>query len=119
MIDDLSIEDVCKLALKHRLYVPGWSMHDYFTRYLKGHVHLQRAALYYVDGIPVGAAFVQSNNAMQCFVRKNMRRQKIGSKLIEHLRNSLDGDKYDRVHAGIGLKAGSGAFWRSNKVVIA
>lgn len=120
MIDTtLSIEDVCKLALKHRLYVPGWSMHDYFMRYLAGsHSKISHAAMYFVDGIPVGVAFVQGNMSMQCFVRKSMRRQHIGSKLVDFLREEVNSTDRHLLDAGIGVKAYSGKFWKSNNITL-
>lgn len=120
MIDTtLSIKDICTLALKHRLYVPGWSMHDYFTWYLNGSDHrIKHAAMYFVDGIPVGVAFVQGSLSMQCFVRKSMRRQQIGSKLIDYLREEVNSEDRWLLDAGIGVKAYSGKFWKSNSIKI-
>ena len=120
MIDTtLSIKDICTLALKHRLYVPGWSMHDFYTDFLEGESScIKHATMYFVDGVPVGVAFVQRNLSMQCFVRKSMRRQQIGSKLVDFLREEVNSEDRWRLDAGIGVKAYSGKFWKSNNIAL-
>lgn len=74
------------------------------------------AAVYQESGLPIAVVVVTRFDDIQIFVRKSKRRQGIGSKLIAHVRATLDKSILDRMDAGTGLLHGSREFWRANNV---
>ena len=85
-----SLTEGAEIARKNRLYVPGWLMIDKFRaieRAGDGNTLLMTTiSIAYVGGKPVAACmlFVECNNVTcYMFVRKRLRRQRIGTMLYK------------------------------------
>jgi len=74
------------------------------------------AAVYELDGVPVGVTVITRYGDIQVFVRKSLRRKGIGSALIDYARKNADESYVKRMDAGTGLLSGSREFWRANNV---
>ena len=107
---NLTIAEVCKIAITNRLFVPGWCMrHE-----MKYPFAVRQAALFYDGEKPVGVAIVSEYYDIQVFVRKSHRRQGIGRVLVAHLRKKM-GPNASKLDAGKGNKA-SIRFWAAMKM---
>jgi len=104
------------LALKHRLYVSqqGFCLSETLQDIRSGYDKNSKIVLHYQNDIPVGVAVYQpySYVNIQIFVRKSMRRQGIGQKLMLALNapaNSI---------AGLGNIVDSKRFFSKQKNVV-
>lgn len=100
------------IALQNRLFVPkdGWSLNRYLNR-IKKYENPEEyrgvaVSLAFDDSDkPVGVAIQMKDGETQTFVRKSLRRQGIGSKLVDPLRT-------DKWWCGTGVD-GSREFWKN------
>lgn len=79
-----------RLARRHRLFVPGWVLSEAYRARVEYPEYTivanDRFALASKDGTPVGAALYEIGpNAVMLFVRKALRGQGIGSRLLKAL----------------------------------
>jgi GNAT superfamily N-acetyltransferase len=78
------------IALKHRLFVPGWCLSGAMKCIRKGHnIEDARMAIAYDSDTPVGVClYEQTAGLIQVFVRKSHRRRGIGRSLVENFKNT-------------------------------
>lgn len=114
MIPQISNQEACKLALKHRLYVSRWCLREQLVNGAQRD-YIKQAAVWVENDVAIGVAVITPFGDVQAFVRKSRRREGIGSKLIEEMKRR-EGDKASRMDAGIGLKKGSRDFWEANNI---
>ena len=94
---DQELIDSIKIAIKYKLYVPGWSLRKYFNHALadpSGYT----MALAYVDCVPVGVAFVRLDqdwgDHIVCFVKPAHRRKGIATALTNTVKNKCKNKTY-------------------------
>lgn len=119
MIPWLSAKEACQLALTHRLFVSGWQLNEHLHRGVKhgtGASGVRFAAVFMEGNTPLGVVVVTRFGDIQVFVRKSRRRERIGSKLINHVRDMLPANDIARMDAGTGLWVGSREFWKANNI---
>ncbi|WP_407305384.1 GNAT family N-acetyltransferase [Acinetobacter sp.] len=107
MIKNLSIAEVCKIAITNQLFVGGWCMRGE----MKAPSFIRAASLFVDEEKPVGVAIVTEYYYVQVFVRKSHRRRGIGRALITDLRKQL-GHCAKSLDAGKG-NAASVKFWEA------
>lgn len=83
------IQEYASLALKHRLYVSGWTLSYYLKSAREKPETAKGLVLALVDDIPVGVVITKSYGTSGVFVKKAFRRHKIGTKLIKALTDSI------------------------------
>lgn len=97
------------IALKNRLYVPKahWNLNKYLNAIKRGQRKngVSVSIAFDDDNRAVGVAIQMGDGETQSFVRKDMRRQGIGTKLVDPLRK-------DGWWAGVGVD-GSMNFWKN------
>jgi len=87
---DNEVMKFCDLALKNRLFVPGWMLSEWLVNVRKDpRVDFHNIAICQVDGITVGVSVVQDNDVIWIFVKKSYRHQGIGRRLIKCLDRNL------------------------------
>lgn len=98
-----------RIALEHRLYVPGWQLFKEFKGLLK-RVPTDYAvvAIAYLGDLPVAVAYRRGRD-IQIFCRARHRRKGFGTMLVKHL-NSLSPLIKPTLHEG---GQGSTSFWGS------
>lgn len=79
-----------RLARRHRLFVPGWVLSEAYRARIEYPEYTivanDRFALASKNGTPVGAALYEIGpNAVMLFVRKALRGQGIGSRMLQAL----------------------------------
>jgi GNAT superfamily N-acetyltransferase len=98
-----------KLALEHRLYVPGWQLYKEFKGLLKRvPVDYAVLAIAFLGDLPVAVAYRRANS-VQIFCRARHRRKGYGTKLIKHL-STLSPLVNPSLHEGA---RGSMEFWEA------
>lgn len=96
----------CKLALKHRLFVGGWSLRDEYKICIEDKTG--RLALLFKDGIPVASMLqvehYNGKSEVQAFTRSTYRRKGYGTLCYEAL-------GFPKASCGPGVD-GSENFWK-------
>lgn len=104
------LEQLARLAIKHRLYVSGWSMRGDYKQIVEGtsmeEENIQLALALFND-LPVGCVLIRED-CVQCFVRKKYRLRGVGSALMHGLQ------KPNGWWTGDGI-LGSDIFWSKFK----
>lgn len=80
------IIELCELALKYRLYVPGWTLRKILKDFIIGKGKIDFIAIAFEENIPIGIILINDEirkNCIKIFVRKSKRRLGIGTKLVE------------------------------------
>lgn len=99
-----SINAACLVAISHRLFQPGWLMRKAMAQQIANGKMFTQFVIAYEDDKPVGACFQCHDALIMTFVRKNYRRQGIGSGLL----NTLPKNEKSFVMTGV---QGSRAFY--------
>lgn len=83
-------KEAAELALKYRLYVPGWSLCGEYVHLIQMNperMHQNHRMVLAFDGdTPVGAMVHTSWCSLMAFVRVKYRRQGIGSQMVKHMK---------------------------------
>lgn len=110
--DVLGVKEASWLALKHRLYIPGWSLYDVFRKAIVRPENYAISLCFSDEEIPIGVGVIEkvepwpgAKKWIQVFVRKSQRRQGIGRQIVERLVKIVPDFEW-----GIGMK-GSRDFW--------
>jgi hypothetical protein len=79
-----NVQEAADIALKNRLYVSGWRL-SYSLRDIreKENNDTYKISLAYKNDKPIGVCVKTFCNHVQVFVRKEERRQKIGTTLVQ------------------------------------
>jgi hypothetical protein len=102
--------ELSKIALRHKLFVPGWMLQGILSDKVhfidtKSKAGIKQIAIAYVLKVPIAVAIVEPNNQVMIFVRLIMRKKGIGTKLL----SKLDLPKHPRFLDGVD---GSHIFYR-------
>lgn len=120
-----------EIAIKHRLYLPGWQMKQHLLKALEN-PELYYIELSYIDNIPVGVMLGRHSLYNKCvggkppearyrrptrckvvglqsFVRKAYRRQGHATAMVQRIKAYSDNQRFAACE---GIE-GSGEFWRS------
>jgi hypothetical protein len=88
-----------KLARKHRLFVPGWTMSYTFKQWNANPKRIQpmyQMVLAYYDSLPIGVAtYTSDNNHAMVFVRKKHRRNKVGTTMMKMISAKVNTFDYE------------------------
>lgn len=79
-----NVQEAADIALKNRLYVSGWEL-SYLLKYIRERENndTYKISLAYKNNKPIGVCVKTFNNYVQVFVRKEERRQGIGTTLVQ------------------------------------
>ena len=77
------IVEFAKISLQNRLYVSGWTLHDWFCDAINRPNKYSTISLAYLDEVPVGVAVVDCFYEAGVFVRKIHRHKGIGTELVK------------------------------------
>ena len=109
-------KEACKIALSHRLFVPGWELRRDLWNHWKYDFTVRYIVLYYEDEIPIGVGIITRWDDIKIFVRLKHRRRGIGREIVAALREKMAADKSEFImDAGYGVP-GSLQFWEAMKV---
>lgn len=123
-----------EIAIRHRLYLPGWQMKDHLLHALEN-PELYYIELSYIDDMPVGATLGRHSLYKQCvdgktpetryrrptrckvvglqsFVRKAHRRKGLATAMVQRIKSYSDNQRFVACE---GIE-GSDDFWRSQFV---
>lgn len=107
--DSKDILEYANAAIKHCLYVNGWSIYRILKNVVQGNGVVNPPAIalaYTCDNIPVGICILRAG-VLDTFVRKSFRKKGIGKALVNSLVKPQD--NHPRVFRGI---KGSDIFYR-------
>ncbi len=99
--------NLAALCLRNRLFVSGWELSHYLRRIKTENNTKYEIVVAEIDAELVGVAIKTQADCFQCFVRKKMRRKKIGTTLISNLKQVT---KKQNFTWDYGIE-GSGIFW--------
>ena len=106
-----NVEKAADLALKNRLFVPGWQLGEILRNINRLKCEI---ALAFENETPIGIClkiYYEPENQLHVFVRKRCRKQGIGRRLISLLKD-------DKSYGEIGIKKSNGKIWELNGVCL-
>lgn len=77
------------IALKHRLYRPGWMLYGQYKAWLDNIPTGMKIAIAYADADPIGIAVLDGTTSyqdLQLYVKTAYRRQGIGRRMVRRLK---------------------------------
>lgn len=108
---DETLAEGARIALKHRLYVPTWTLKLVLRDLAHGQYQASQVSIAFKDDVPVAVAVYDSQwRQVMCFVRPTERRQGIGTAVVralEFFRSCTYANKGG---------PGSMEFWAANQV---
>jgi Acetyltransferase (GNAT) domain len=113
-IKNMDLVEGCKIALKNRLFVNGWTLRDFLWDivYSPKAFKKSKICLAYYNEIPIGVCLKikhKNNDELMVFVRKRYRKNGIGRKLVSIM-------KTPKSYGNIGIEKSDGKIWKMNNV---
>lgn len=113
-IKKLPILEAKKLAIKYRLYVPGWGLRWELSEINNSNLKDYKILMVFDNKTPIGIClkrkYSSTSNQLMVFVRKQYRYNGIGRRLVNKIKD-------EHSYGDIGIKKSNGKIWKLNGIL--